>query len=146
MEFMLIILSQYVQILSRSDDVINVAGHRLSTGMSTYPTYHALILTLTRCHRTIPLHAPLHRRMLRNRPPRVPERPPPLRICCPLPSHPPNPQRRCLVQRVEHPGPLATRIHRDARRHDRFARWWDPEDKVRQDAEEESEGVGGGCE
>lgn len=100
------------------------------------------ILTLPRRHRTIPLHPPLHRRMLRSRAPRPSQRPPPLCLRNPLPIL--NLKCKQTLQRTQHPRPLTTRLHRHTRRHDHSTRWRNPKDEVGENAEEEFEGVGRG--
>ena len=84
----------YVHIMSRSDDIINVAAHRFSTGMHILSldivSIHSLA-TLTPCHirlyragNSIP---PIHQRSQRSRNPRLTKRSSPLRFC-PTPRQP----------------------------------------------------------
>lgn len=77
----------YIHVMSRSDDIINVAAHRFSTGIylpypipSTY-TYTWIDLTQKRFHRTSNPLAPGNRRSQRCRYPRSIKRPPPVCLC-----------------------------------------------------------------
>lgn len=76
----------YVHIMSRSDDIINVAAHRFSTGMShsSLGPYHTL--TRNRANRTSHPLTPVHRRSQRSRHPRPAQGPSPFRLY-PTPRH-----------------------------------------------------------
>lgn len=140
----------YVHIMSRSDDIINVAAHRFSTGTS-HPNQPFLPsdtnLTNHRLNRTSPPNPPLRLRSLRNRPPRPPKRPRPLRLHPPNPFPPrhlssnPTPHPPALPKR---PNPHPNRGHRVTRRRDTGS-GHDPEDEEREDAAEGSEGACGEC-
>lgn len=94
----------YVYVMSRSDDIINVAAHRFSTGKSSSLSWGGECLydrwklgderrkkaNKRRHNRTSHLLLPPHRRMLRRRHPRLAQRPPPLRIHHALHAHAPH--------------------------------------------------------
>lgn len=81
----------YVHIMSRSDDIINVAAHRFSTGNITHLHIQQKIKTnrKQRPNRTSNPKPSLHRRSQRSRDPRRTEGPPPIRIY-PAPRRGPN--------------------------------------------------------
>lgn len=78
----------YIHVMSRSDDIINVAAHRFSTGKCTFPISTFVYLQSCRLHRTSHRFSPNHSRMLRGRHPRRLEGPPPIRLRDTLNSRP----------------------------------------------------------
>lgn len=54
----------YISVMSRSDDIINVAAHRFSTGKPLHMVKNRHLLTISRCDRTSHFLTPHHRRML----------------------------------------------------------------------------------
>lgn len=79
----------YVHIMSRSDDIINVAAHRLSTGMfirtesALWIPWVRIPLTHCRLNRASNPLPPIHQRSQRRWNPGSTERPSPLCICAP---------------------------------------------------------------
>jgi propionyl-CoA synthetase len=79
----------YIHVMSRSDDIINVAAHRFSTGKSTSPR-PVFYTDMYRFHRASHFLTPNHRRMLRRWHPRRTKRSPPIRLRHTLHGRPPN--------------------------------------------------------
>jgi hypothetical protein len=109
----------YISIMARSDDVINVAAHRFSTGTSRrlvpdvpclyrsrFHTHYS-ILTCYRRDRTGHNQPSRHSRSSRRRHPRPTQRPPPVRLRRSLnPTPPPSRRtRRASLQGGPKPSP-----------------------------------------
>lgn len=107
----------YVHIMSRSDDIINVAAHRFSTGTFLSSLHHTLSSSQAgtnnkskRSNRTSHPNSPLHQRSQCSWHPRRTQRPPPLRIhpTTRRPRFPGSTTRRTLapaVRRSKRTGP-----------------------------------------
>jgi propionyl-CoA synthetase len=110
----------YIHVMSRSDDIINVAAHRFSTGKPTVFSLFLPVLIVCRVHRTSYLLPPHHRRMLRRWRPRRTQRPPPIRLRNSLHSRPPHLRHpfRPTLRRSAKACPHANRRHCLSRRHD----------------------------
>lgn len=137
----------YVHIMSRSDDIINVAAHRFSTGMYHPSHIHPLFISNKhRPNRTSHPLPPLHQRSKRSRHPRPTKGPPPLRLHH-TPHHhlqrpPPCTSAPQTLRRSQHPRPRANRRDRLPGRNDPGP-GDDPEDAEREDAATGVAGVGG---
>jgi hypothetical protein len=125
----------YVHVMSRSDDIINVAAHRFSTGIYTHLILvETLLIKHYRFHRASDLVVRQHRRMLRSRHTRRLEGTASLRVRHPLhrrPSHVCRSVRRTVPRHPE-VGAGADRCDRSAGRHGPGQRD-DPQDAVGQD-------------
>ena len=113
----------YVHVMSRSDDIINVAAHRFSTGENgiragVRPSVD--IKNFSRIHRTSYLLPPHDRGMLRRGCSGCPQRPPPVCLRHALDTRPPHLSRafRGTVYRRTEIDPGADRGHCIPRRHD----------------------------
>lgn len=139
----------YVHVMSRSDDIINVAAHRFSTGKAS-PSKPRILhldrLIMHRVHRTSHLLPPHDYRVLCRRCPRRAQRSPPFRLRHPIDARPPD--GRCAVGHAYEGNPTAR--PRTDRRH--CCSWWDgagsrhdPQDAEWEDVTEVVAGIGGKC-
>lgn len=149
----------YVHIMSRSDDIINVAAHRFSTGSSSSLLLLSCdlilqILTNNTNRRNRAGHPlpPPHRRSKRNRHPGPNQRPPPLRIrATPAAIHQqhqtgqqqwkhPSNTTNPTLQRNQRSRPRPNRRHRLVGRHHPGCRH-DPQNPKRKDTTPSVEGI-----